>query len=59
MWEIVRAGGPLMWPIILCSITAAAIILGSFMSWQPEDPPELLPELVRRGFEQVANGLRR
>ena len=37
--------------------TAAAIILGSFMSWQPEDPPELLPELVRRGFEQVANGL--
>jgi AcrR family transcriptional regulator len=39
--------------------TAAAIILGSFMSWQPEDPPELLPELVRRGFEQVANGLRR
>jgi AcrR family transcriptional regulator len=39
--------------------TAAAIILGSFRSWQPEDPPELLPELVRRGFEQVANGLRR
>jgi AcrR family transcriptional regulator len=39
--------------------TAAAIILGSFMSWQPEDPPELLPELVRRGFEQVAHGLGR
>ena len=39
--------------------TAAGIILGSFMSWQPEDPPELLPELVRRGFEQVANGLGR
>jgi AcrR family transcriptional regulator len=39
--------------------TAAAILLGSFMSWQPEDSPELLPELVRRGFEQVANGLRR
>jgi AcrR family transcriptional regulator len=39
--------------------TAAAIILGSFMSWQPEDPPELLPELVRRGFDQVANGLGR
>jgi AcrR family transcriptional regulator len=39
--------------------TAAAILLGSFMSWQPDNPPELLPELVRRGFEQVANGLRR
>jgi AcrR family transcriptional regulator len=39
--------------------TAAGIILGSFMSWQPEDPPELLPELVRRGFEQVADGLGR
>jgi AcrR family transcriptional regulator len=39
--------------------TAAAILLGSFMSWQPEDPPELLPELVRRGFEQVAIGLGR
>ena len=39
--------------------TAAAIILGSFMSWQPEDPPDLLPELVRRGFEQVAHGLGR
>jgi AcrR family transcriptional regulator len=43
----------------LYAYTAAGIILGSFLSWQPEDPPELLPELVRRGFEQVANGLRR
>jgi AcrR family transcriptional regulator len=39
--------------------TAGGIILGSFMSWQPEDPPELLPELVRRGFDQVADGLGR
>jgi AcrR family transcriptional regulator len=44
---------------MLYAHTAAAILLGSFMSWQPEDPPELLPELVRRGFEQVANGLGR
>jgi AcrR family transcriptional regulator len=39
--------------------TAGAILLGAFMSWRPDDPPELLPELVRRGFEQVANGLGR
>ena len=27
MWEIIRAGGGFMWPIILCSIAAVAIIL--------------------------------
>jgi len=27
MWEIIRAGGGFMWPIILCSIIAVAIIL--------------------------------
>jgi AcrR family transcriptional regulator len=38
---------------------AGALLLAAFMSWQPDDPPELLPELVRRGFEQVGSGLRR
>jgi AcrR family transcriptional regulator len=37
--------------------TAGAILLAAFMSWRPDDPPELLPELVRRGFEHVASGL--
>ena len=27
MWEIFKAGGPVMWPILLCSIAAAAIVL--------------------------------
>ena len=27
MWEIIIAGGPVMWPIILCSVVAAAIVL--------------------------------
>jgi AcrR family transcriptional regulator len=39
--------------------TAGAILLAAFMSWRPDDPPELLPELVRRGFERVASGLGR
>jgi AcrR family transcriptional regulator len=38
--------------------TAGALLLAAFMGWQPDDPPELLPELVRRGFEQVGSGLR-
>lgn len=27
MWEIIIAGGPVMWPILLCSVLAAAIML--------------------------------
>jgi len=27
MWEIIRAGGGFMWPIIVCSVAAVAIIL--------------------------------
>jgi AcrR family transcriptional regulator len=38
---------------------AGGILLAAFMSWQPDDPPELLPELVRRGCEHVGSGLRR
>jgi AcrR family transcriptional regulator len=37
--------------------TAGALLLAAFMSWRPDDPPELLPELVRRGFDQMASGL--
>jgi AcrR family transcriptional regulator len=39
--------------------TAGAVLLAAFMSWRPDDPPELLPELARRGCEQVGRGLRR
>jgi AcrR family transcriptional regulator len=39
--------------------TAGAILMTAFKSWRPDDPPELLPELVRRAFEQVADGLAR
>src|SRR6266446_9949893 len=47
MWEIVRAGGPLMWPIILCSITGAAIVLERLWSLQDKRVlPQELPERV-------------
>jgi biopolymer transport protein ExbB len=54
MWEIVRAGGPLMWPIILCSIAAAAIILERL--WTLQDKRVLPPELAKKVWQLVEAG---
>jgi biopolymer transport protein ExbB len=54
MWEIVRAGGPFMWPIILCSIVAAAIILERL--WTLQDRRVLPPDLTRRVWQLVEAG---
>ena len=51
MWEIVRAGGPLMWPIIVCSIGAAAIVLERL--WTLQDKRVLPPELAQKVWQLV------
>jgi AcrR family transcriptional regulator len=41
----------------LLAQTAAAVMITAFYSWQPDDPPDLLPQLVRQGFDRVTGGL--
>ncbi len=54
MWEIVQAGGPLMWPIIFCSIVAAAIVLERLWTLQerrvlPRELPQKVWQLIETG----------
>jgi biopolymer transport protein ExbB len=54
MWELVRAGGPFMWPIILCSIIAVAIVLERLWSLQPG---RVMPaDLQRRAWRLIDTG---
>jgi biopolymer transport protein ExbB len=36
MWEIIIAGGPVMWPILLCSVVGVAIVLERLWTLQPK-----------------------
>ena len=46
MWEIIRAGGGFMWPIILCSIASVAIILERLWTLQSS---RVVPRDLRGG----------
>jgi biopolymer transport protein ExbB len=53
MWEIIQAGGPMMWPIILCSIMGAAIVLERL--WTLQQKRVLPRELTEQVWRWVQN----
>lgn len=53
MWEIVRAGGPFMGPIILCSIIAAGILFERL--WTLQRKRVLPAELIKRVTDLADN----
>jgi biopolymer transport protein ExbB len=54
VWELVLAGGPFMWPIILCSIIAAGIIVERM--WTLQQRRVMPPDLTRRIWALVEAG---
>jgi biopolymer transport protein ExbB len=54
MWELVRAGGPFMAPIILCSIVAVGILLERL--WTLQRKRVLPDELIKRVSQLAETG---
>ena len=54
MWEIIKAGGPVMWPIIALSISAAAILLERL--WSLQDERVIPRELTGKVWKLVESG---
>src|SRR4030095_13959324 len=57
MWEIILAGGPVMWPIILCSVVAAAIVFERLWTLQRKRviPRELTDRIWKLVESQTLN----
>jgi biopolymer transport protein ExbB len=51
MWELFRAGGPFMWPILFCSIVAVAVVAERL--WTLRDSRVLPPDLLDRVWQIV------
>jgi biopolymer transport protein ExbB len=51
MWEIFKTGGPVMWPILLCSIIAVAILAERL--WSLQERRVLPPELAAKVWKLV------
>jgi len=49
MFELLKAGGFLIWPILLCSVVALAIVLERFLALKSGDvaPPELIDRILK------------
>jgi biopolymer transport protein ExbB len=54
MWEIIKAGGPVMWPIIALSVLAAAILLERL--WSLQERRVIPPELREKVWKLVESG---
>jgi biopolymer transport protein ExbB len=54
VFEIIKSGGWMMWPLIICSIGAMAIIVERFWSLQKNKivPPELVPQVWKLSREE-------
>ncbi len=53
MWELMQKGGPIMWPILLCSVVAVAIVIERLIRLREE-------QIDTKSFmEQISKSLKR